>query len=307
MITDDVNKLVSNNIFNQTAIKLKPKQCNKHRIVNLSVTSDSVVGRAVIVTDRQTHHIEVEWGDGQTSRLNVGYASHFEISAFDGDNGLQAGTYEFFHRYDVTYVEHMYAEGLLVPAPTDYVVVVKTIDFNGLLDSTAADIRIEPSYQLNYYQLTVGLKNKCDGGGVNEFTISQFEGGELLKEWEWHPSDDFIFAIPTYRVPDSQISQVFTVTEPENPHRTTTPQIRFYFVEFDRWYNDRGSLGYRNGLTDYLSGEQEKASGTLEGEIIIEDENPLWDSSCDLMFKVDWEINLLVPMPVSQPLSFSPN
>ncbi|GAB2675033.1 hypothetical protein GCM10027170_00920 [Aliiglaciecola aliphaticivorans] len=37
MITDDVNKLVSKNRFNQTAIKLKPKQCNKHRIVNLLV------------------------------------------------------------------------------------------------------------------------------------------------------------------------------------------------------------------------------------------------------------------------------
>ncbi|MDO6691991.1 hypothetical protein Q4574_01790 [Aliiglaciecola sp. 3_MG-2023] len=308
MITDDVNKLVSKNRFNQTAIKLKPKQCNKHRIVNLLLTSDSVVGKAVIATDRQTHHIEIEWGDGQTSRLNIGYASHFEISAFDSDNGLQAGTYEFYHRYDVTYVEHIYAEGVMIPAPMDYEVNVKTIDFNGQLDVTTQNLRIEPSYQLNFYQLMIGLKNKCDGGGLNEFTISLTENGEILKEWEWHPSDDFIVtSSPTYRVPDSQISQVFTVSEPQNPHMTFSDPIRFNFIEFDRWYNDKGSLGYGNFLGSYINGEQESASGTREGDIILVDKNPLWDSTCDLMFKVDWEINLLVPMPASQPVLFSSN
>ena len=307
MTTENVNKLVSQSIFNHTAIKLRPTPCNEPRIVNFSVNSDSVVAKAVVLTDKDTHFVEVDWGDGETSRINVRFAKNFKLASFDGDNALQPGTYEFYHRYDVTYVEHIHAEGVMLPAPMDYTVSCKTIDFNGQIDLSFQDLRIEPKYEINFYQLTVGLKNQCDNGSLNEFSITQMEGGVMSKDWDWFPSDNFFFPFPTYRIPNSQVSQVYTVNNSEMPWHTFVPKITFSFVEHDDWYDDKGTLGYDNYLSYFITGQQESASGKFEGDITIIDNNPWWQSSCGLMYEVDWEIRLLAPMPVSQPLVFTPN
>jgi hypothetical protein len=305
MNTDDASKLVSASIFNNTAIKLKERECTIARIVDFSVTTDSVVAKAVVVTDKQTHFIEIEWGDGETSNIDINYASHFKIPAFNGDNALLPGTYEFYHRYDVTYVESIYSPDINHPAPMDYFVILKTIDFNGDLDLSIKEIRIEPSYRINFYQLSVGIKDQCDGGSPNEFTISQAENGDIKREWSWFPSDNFFYAFPTYRVPESQLSQVFTVTNTANPTNTSMSNIRFNFIEHDRWYDDRGSIAYPAFLREYLNGVEETASGKLEADFNISDANPWWGSSCTLMYAVEWELKLLVPFPSNQPTVFS--
>lgn len=305
MKTENTNKSEPGCTPNHSAIKLKEKTCTVARIIDFTVTTDSVVAKAVVVTDRKTHLIEVDWGDGEKSNINIRFASHFKVPAFDGGNALQPGTYEFFHRYNVTYVETIFRANLNHPAPMDYLVTLKTIDFNGDFDLSLQEITIEPAYRINFYQLYVGLKNECDSDRTNEFTIKQSENGVVKKEWSWFPSNQFFYATPTFNIPQSELSQIFTVTNSTTPTSTNMQNIRFDFIEHDTWYDDAGALSYPRTLYFYLNDEQDSASGRLEGEVPILDSNPLWQNSCEVMYAVDWELRLIVPMPPSQPALFT--
>jgi|GEM_PF-2358082 len=296
------NKFISACVLNHTAIKLKQQECHVARIVDFSVTTDSVVAKAVVVTDNDTHFIEVDWGDGETNNINVGKARYFKSAAYNGDNALQPGTYEFFHRYQVSYVA---AGDSILPEPKGYTVILKTIDFNGDLDLRFQPIRIEPSYRINFYRLSVGLKNQCDNGSLNEFTIIRTLINEGSKrEWSWRPSDNFFYPFPTYTIPESQIEQVFNVTENPNEEYSSIDLVSFTFIEHDKWYDERGTLYYDTILRNFLIGQQDSASGRFEGEIPLYDHS-IFGSNCDLMYAVDWDLQLLVPLPPIQPVVFT--
>ncbi|WP_198244055.1 hypothetical protein [methane-oxidizing endosymbiont of Gigantopelta aegis] len=226
------------------------------------------------------------------------YADFHKIPAFDGANSLLPGTYEIYHKYAVTPANLPN----IGPASEEYIVTLRTIDFNGDFDFRLKNITIEPKYRINFYALSVGLKNQCDSGGVNEFTVIQTVGEDVKNEWDWHPSDDFIFAIPTYRLEGSQQSQVFTVSSTSN---STIELIHFSFTERDTWYDDKGSLFYSTILSSYLNDIEENNSGRLEGTISIYDSNPLWQAGCDLFYAVDWEIGLIVPFPSNNQIMFN--
>lgn len=298
MTNKNINEITFGNPLVKTVVKPNTRKCGVAKVEDFFVTTDSVVAKATIVTDKKTSFLEVDWGDGEKSNINIRYAKFHKIPAFDGTNSLLPGTYELYHKYAVTPAD-LPSTG---PAPKEYIVTLRSIDFNGDFDFRLKNITIKPKYRINFYGLSVGLKNQCDGGGLNEFTVIQTVGEDVKNEWDWHPSDDFIFAIPTYRLEGSQQSQVFEVSNTSN---STIELIHFSFTEHDKWYDDKGSLSYSTILRSYLNDTEENTSGRLEGTISLYDSNPLWQASCDLSYAVDWEIRLLVPFPSNNQIMFN--
>ena len=289
-----------------TVVKPNTKVRNIAKVEGFFVTTDSVVAKATIVTDRKTNFLAVNWGDGETSNINIKYAKYFKIPAFDGSDSLQPGTYEFYHKYDVTYHQPRYDGELRWPVTKEYTVTLVAIDSDGGFDIKPESITIAPKYRINFYGLRVGLKNECDGGGFNEFTVIQTIDGEIKKDWDWHPSDQFFYGAPHHLLEGSQTSQIFEVTD-ENP-RPNMGNVVFSFIEDDRKYNDTGSLHYPSQLQTYLRDIAENASGRLEGEIKISDDNPyplFQNISCDMRYAVDWDLRLLVPLPTGNELIFN--
>ena len=293
-----------------TVVKPNTKVRNIAKVEGFFVTTDSVVAKATIVTDRKTNFLAVNWGDGETSNINIKYAKYFKIPAFDGSDSLQPGTYEFYHKYDVTYHQPRYDGELRWPVTKEYTVTLVAIDSDGGFDIEFESITIAPKYRVNFYSLSVGLKNQCDDGGRNEFTVIQTIDGEIVKDWPWHPSDNIFYHVPTYRLGDSQTSQIFEVTDEGddlNP-QSTRISVVFSFTEDDPSYDDKGSLHYPSRLQAYLRDIAESASGRFEGEIRAGDENPwpLFENiGCDIYYAVDWDLRLLVPLPTGNELIFN--
>ena len=68
------------------------------------------------------------------------------------------------------------------------------------------------------------------------------------------------------------------------------PDIHFYLVEHDRYYDDLGSSIYDRFLINYLNEVEETISGRFKDDFRILDTNPWWACSCDLMYAVDWDL-----------------
>lgn len=299
-----VEERVSGNTPILTVVKPNAKVRDIARVEDFFVTTESVVAKATIVTDRKTKFIEVNWGDGEKSNINIKYAKHFKLSAFDDSDSLQPGTYEFYHKYDVTYIQRGNPERNY-PVTKEYTVTLVAIDSDGGFDIKFESITIAPKYRINFYGLSVGLKNDCDGGGRNEFTVIQTIDGEIEKDWDWNPSDQFFFGTPTYRLEGSETSQIFEVRSADLNPPPNTRRVVFSFTEHDKWYDDVGSLYYPSSLTAYLTDILESASGRLEGEFVISDNHPLWSNSCEMRYAVDWDLRLLVPLPTGNELIFN--
>ncbi|NRA55768.1 MAG: hypothetical protein HRU23_16645 [Gammaproteobacteria bacterium] len=287
----------SKHSIGQTAVKPRARKCNIAKVEDFFVTTDSVVAKATVISDKSISFLEIDWGDGEKSNINIRFANHYKLPAYNGTDSLNPGTYEFYHRYPVTYEDRNDR-----PVPQDYFVTLRALDFNGDFDFRLKNILIEPKYKINFYSLIVGLKNQCDGGGTNEFSVVQSVSNEITNEWDWSPSDDFIFEIPTYRLDGSHLAQIFEV---KGVNDSLIESVRFSFTEHDQWYDDRGSLSYSFYLSTYLTTRSDNAAGRLEGTINVVDTNPFWTASCELSYAVDWELRLVVPLPTYNGLVFS--
>jgi len=287
----------SNHLISQTAVKPRVKRCHIAKVEDFFVTTDSVVAKATVISDKSISFIEIDWGDGDKSNINIGFASHHKLPVYNGTDALNPGTYEFYHQYAVTY-----ADTNDRPIPNEYFVTLRALDFNGDFDFRLKHITIEPNYRINFYSLFIGQKSKCDGGGTNEFTVVQSINSEIKNEWDWNPSDGFIVKIPTYRLDGSHFAQVFEV---KGVNDSSIESVIFSFTEHDRWYDDRGSLSYKRFLSNYLTTREHSASGSLEGTINVSDANPWWQATCKLSYAVDWDLRLVVPLPSYNGLVFT--
>ena len=280
----------------QPAISVKPKEqrYSIERIESFLITTDSVVAKATVVTSGETRSLEIDWGDGELDTLNLNDLNRVAaVSPIPNPDPLPPNTYEFYHQYAVSYID---VREQLFPKAEEYLVTLFARESNGEFDFKAKPITIRPKYKINFYGLTVGNKNQCDGGGSNEFSTTQTVGGEVRNQWDWTSSNDFLFTIPTHYLDGSQLALVFEVTEISGSPQPNIDAVKFSFTEEDRWYSETGSVSYPKNLPFYRKDMEEYASGRLEGSFQIRDSS-FFGFSCTLLYGVGWEIKLLAPIP----------
>lgn len=278
-------------------IAVQPNEYNRsiERVESFFVTTDSVVAKATVTTNGETHSLEVDWGDDERDTLVLDDLDQ-GVSAFpDSSSGpLPANTYEFYHTYTVSYRS---LGGQQYPQAQDFWVSLFAREPEGEFDFRLKLITIKPKYKISFYGLSVGNKDKCDGtNDLNEFATVQTVGGQVVNEWDWKSSNSFLFATPTHGLEGSQLAQVFEVGETSSYPQPTTDLVTYRFAEKDKWYDEIGYLSYPNGLSFYRKDQDEYASGRLEGSFQIRDKS-FFAFSCTLMYAVDWELRLLAPIP----------
>ena len=86
--------------YSPSSIVLKPRvqKVNSDLITQFDVTSDSVVG-IVRVKVRQTKEFRIDWGDGTSTRVRIGFP--LNVLYNNAYTLLPDGTYEMRHAYEV--------------------------------------------------------------------------------------------------------------------------------------------------------------------------------------------------------------
>ncbi len=264
---------------------LKPKEKRRKiaKIVDFFITTDSVVAKATFVTDIPPLYVELDWGDGKKDIVDYRLSHNFQHPSW-GDS-LPPGTYEFYHRYDVSYIVNPNDIESVMPEPQEHVVYLKVTDSDGGIDFRTERINIVPKYRVQFYRLYIGLKSGCDPfyESGNEFSIAQTIDGELMNEWNWNPSNNFFFDRPTFALEGSQITREFEIID---PYAFSNINMRFQFTEDDTFFDDYADIYYSILLINKT--DEEYFRGRKEGTAV---------GDCEIMFAVDYEVNLLVPLP----------
>jgi hypothetical protein len=123
-------------------IESQPKGYAVARIVDFSITTDSVVATATILTDNTMSRIVVDWGDGEVDTLTYKPGELAPAaSLFGEDDPLPPGTYRFSHAYDEPEDKQ----------PFEYIVLVRVEDKDGSVDFRVARITLTPRYRVTNY------------------------------------------------------------------------------------------------------------------------------------------------------------
>ncbi|MBT6226048.1 MAG: hypothetical protein HOI47_05250 [Candidatus Scalindua sp.] len=268
----------------QRIIKPKKKRCGVAKIVDFFVSTDSVVAKATFVADTPALTVQVNWGDDKMDKVDYRAASHLHQPS-EGDS-LPPGTYEFYHRYDVSYWPGETSDNVV---PKEYIVVLRVKDKNGEITVKPERIKIVPRYRFQYHRLYIGLKERCDfiTEDRNNFNITQTIKGDLIHEWDWKPSNQNFPDHPNQPLEESQFVHEFEVSE--DPFNNSSLGVSFYFEEVDRIFNDEVTISFRHPFR--VSGESDgdirsgRKEGTASGD------------GCKIMYRVDHTTKLLVPLP----------
>ena len=275
----------------QRVIKPKKKRTKFANIEDFTVTTDSVVAKATFVTDTPLLIVKVDWDDGNRDKIDHRADSHLHQPS-EGDQ-LPPGTYEFYHRYDVSHWQDEISNNV---APKEYIITLTVKDNEGGLAIIPKNIRIVPRYRIQFYPLFIGLKNGCDtkGDDRNDFTITQTINGELKNEWDWNPSNGFFVTYPNQPLEGRQFTHELEVSDYaySQPHVS----VRFIFEEHDTLFNEIFRLSFTHLLytKDELDGEV--ISARKEGTGSASNSVPL-AGSCDIMYQVDYNVKLIASLP----------
>lgn len=234
-------------------------------IVDFSVTTDSVVATATVVTDDTMRRIFVDWGDGNTDVLNI----RPDLPTFN-QHDLPAGTYQLSHAYEEPEDRN----------PFDALVLVRVEDNSGGVDFRVRDITLTPRYRVTNYRTSVRLLSRCDSffESSNEFVITQLVDGEPVKQWEWEPSNNFFGESQFFRLESSGISRELTLAD-------GFVSVRLEFVEKDPFFDDHLTL------SQAMRADQ-------ESELI---ERTISTGGCQVLARYDREVSLIVPLPSTGP------
>ena len=181
----------------------------------------------------------------------------------------------------------------------EYVVTLKVKDNDGGINFRPYGIIIKPKYRFQYYRLYVGLKHSCDpywDSGKVEFSIIQTVDGVITNEWDWEPSNNFFFAKPFTVLEGSQTVHEFEVTEPYPIAPPTQIPVVFTFTDKDKWYDDVVTIGYSIRLYNPSITDEEFFSYHTEKTAV--------GDGCEIMYAVDSELKLLVPLPKNPNVNF---
>lgn len=263
------------------------------RIVDFSITTDSVVATATVITDEATRRVEIDWGDGEEDVVNHRPGTLVRDPSGMIDDPLPEGTYELYHAYDAP------EDGL----PFERTVLLRVDDVDGGVDFEIQQVRLTPRYRVTHYPMTVRLAGPCDfGGQTSEIDIEQVVGGNLVNEWHWEPSNNFFGESQRFRLEGSGVRREFEV--PRNVGDVSSESVYFEFAETDPGLalnpDDKGTFSARlhldpEGYTGYYS-------EGVEGRAHLSD---AWGHSCDVICSYDKEMELMVPLPTSDPVVFA--
>ena len=180
--------LVPSNKDSFIIIKPRSQDCKIVNIVNLGITTDSVVATVTINTKETMGKIVVYWGDDSidTLRLLPGALSPPIVNP-GTDEPLPAGVYQFNHAYEVPETEGSYVKG----KPFEKTIQIAIYDTNGLIDYRFEVITITPRYRVIIYPLKVTDIYECEWFFSNdlsgEFRITRAIADEPEKQWDWDP------------------------------------------------------------------------------------------------------------------------
>jgi hypothetical protein len=250
-------------------------------LINFSVTTDSVVATATVVTSRSSTKIEIDWGDGQTDaqRLTPGLLFEEPLAILEQGDTLPKGTYQFSHVYDVS------EDG----KPFDNIVQATVDNGDGPIDFRFREITLTPRYKVYHYQAIIWLEDKFDWNSLGNFEIYQNIGAyvsaevgyeETKKKWTWNPAGDFFGYGLGVRLPDSQIEREMTMED-------RGISVSYYIVDRDKWSSDDEliiSFGMHPGYGSEPASE-------------VEADNGIWGDEAGIRFQRSAE--LIVNQPYS--------
>jgi hypothetical protein len=198
-------------------------------LINFSVTTDSVVATATVVTSRSSTKIEIDWGDGQTDaqRLTPGLLFEEPLAILEQGDTLPKGTYQFSHVYDVS------EDG----KPFDNIVQVVVDNGDDPIDFNFREITLTPRYKVSHYQAIIWLEDRFDDNDLGDFDIYQYIsyrpiGGEYentVRAWTWNPGGDLFGYSLGVRLPGSQLEREMTMEDSQ-------VNVRFRIVDRDTDY-----------------------------------------------------------------------
>ncbi|GAA5220362.1 hypothetical protein [Membranihabitans marinus] len=280
-LMNDVERSSSTQLVN---VKPNSKDCTVKRIINFSVIADSVVAKAIIITDASSRRLEIDWGDGNIEVINRRPGFNNVTQPVLGGQPLAPGSYELYHRYEVFYTPGF--GDSVIPAPREYLVSVRSDDVNGLVDFSSQRIIITPRYKLVVYPFFFWLESSCDSftDDFHHFRIIQMIEGRMNHNWDWRPSNSFLGRFEGIRLLGSQHSVEYEVPR---LGEFSFLSIRFNITEYDWLFNDH--IVFNVNIPLYHNGREEYFSERIESAAV--------GDGCTVHFNYTTEVKLLIPLP----------
>jgi len=260
------------------------------RIVDVSISTDSVVATVTIVTDEPPRRIEIDWGDGDEDVVNHRPGFLVPDAADFVDEPLPEGTYRLHHAYDAP------DDG----QPFERTLLLRVDDVDGGVDFDIRPITLTPRYRITHYPMTVRLGGPCDLAveSTSELDIQQVVGGDLVNEWHWEPSNNFFGESQRFRLEGSGLRREFEV--PQELGDVSSESVYFEVTETDPVWDDKGTIGAHLSLDH--RGYEGYFGDRIEGEVQLSD--PV-GGGCKVIYSYDEEMELLVPLPTRDRVVFS--
>lgn len=251
---------------------LKPRKLS-NLFSEVDITTDSVVAKLNIITNKATRRIYVDWGDLESDTLTILPGVNTNLSITPGESDpLPDGTYEIFHAYQEPENRQSFERH----------VTVRIEDNSGNIDQRSKTITLIPKYRMTVYRASVRLLNACDfGGSTSEFEITQHIQGEEVGRWEWKPSNNFFSESQFFLLPESQFSRVYE-SGGEIIYYSYDFREKDGFLNADDKGRHSGSLGFQT------------ESGQVESDVIVTD--PVF-GGCKARIRYDIGVNLIRPLP----------
>jgi hypothetical protein len=252
------------------SVKPQPLPPQALNIAECSLATDSVVATVTVRLDAPMRRIVVQWGDGAVNTLR----KTPEVEAAVGHpDPLPAGTYRLSHAYAPSEDRK----------PFHRFVLIRAEDASGGIDYCVRKITLTPRYRVTNYRTTLTLVSECDSifEKQSEFLITLSVGGEIVGYWEWKPYESSVFGSvvldeQSFVLEGSIVSRELTVADGSVP-------VRLEIVEGDPVFDETLSIDH-------------DLSATLDSER-VEFTRLASDYECELRFRYDREVTLIVPMP----------
>lgn len=267
-------------------IPIKPLEDNPPaaKIVDFSVTTDSVVATATIVTDDATQRFKVLWGDGDEDVINHQPGSLVSDFPAHNEDPLPEGTYKLYHVYDdfESYESNAFS------------VVLQVDDVNGSFNFEFRNIIITPRYRVTNYPLSFRMGNWCDPAweDASEFKIKQVihdgSGNNVENTWKVDVPQDFnIGPSSSFRLDGSDWSRERTVQD-------GSVLVALKFWEIDPLFDD---------FVYFYSWSKPVTNADHYSELWETSET---DMGCTIMVSIPKESKLIVPLPTNDRAVFAP-
>lgn len=266
-------------------VKSLPAKDIAHSISDFEITTDSVVAKATVVTDKSTRRIFIDWGDGQNDTINLVPGRKFgvvnRLSTSPAET-LPEGTFEIYHAYDEPEDRKTFS----------HTVLLHVEDTTGGDDLRLREISLTPRYRIVHYQARFQLRETCDvDDEIQNFKVVMYLDGVPVRECNMKIPNSPAGSVIWHLVEDSQFSREVSIDTPFDER----PRVGFKFTESDFLFNDHGQY---SAVLNY-----NMVTGPVESLFSVSDQI---SESCRIAIRYDREVSLIANMPsVSGPASFA--